>query len=250
MRYVVDVEPEDDIEDTSGYATNERGSPARTFCNSYRATALQILDPHSLRLEPVISGNSDEGDKEVLRLHFSEEEQPDLFKAVFECLGYAARDTDVVVLMHDEMLRCAKDFHSLLPIIIQDVGSVLADSVVEPFEQLGWASPDIVRGAIAAVILRATEPVFLSNKGVDGAYREVCASLFAGLLNSKMPDNPDPEQFVTQYPGLVTFIEKLVEETRAEKNIALSIPLRTDQIVSEASMHIRSVIARTGLVID
>lgn len=229
----------------SGVATNDRCDPARAFCDAYRRASLDMLTADSLRLEPVFGSLNEEpaSDNEALRFHFSAEEEPGLFSAVFDCLGHEPSEFDIAVLMREEMLAQPITPEGVMAIVVQDAASVLTDDGGE-VEGLGWASPDITRAAIAAVLVRGIEPLLPNAAAIDAAYREVCACALEGLMRAREGRRHPEAIFVRENPGLITLIDRAV--ARARMAAAPSLPMNAGDVLRDAMKNLNAALYSTG----
>ena len=212
MRFIVTGYGPDDA--YIGGATNHRSDPARRFCDAYRSIAANLLDAQTLRLEPAFwGGQVSDPTMEPLRYCYYEEEEPGIFAAVFSCLGYEPSTFDVVVMMPEAMALQPITRDSLLPLVIQDAASILADEA-SPDCDLSWTSGDLKRAAIAAILTRAAEPMFSSAAAIDMGYDQVCVSALNGLLRQGYTGLNGPALLVRRNPGLASLIDSVVRSAR------------------------------------
>lgn len=198
----------------TGHATNDRRDPARAFCDAYRTIAARLIDKGALRLEPCFWGKPDTSPPtpgEPLRLHLTEEDQPGLFAAVFDCLGADPGDDDVVVAMREEMLAAPLDPLSLASIVIQDAACVVAANTL--CDHAGdEAAAELARAAAASLLTRAAEA---SGLAAPGAYDEICASAVEALMRPRYDGRRNAEAlFVRENPGLASRIKAVVDMAR------------------------------------
>lgn len=224
-----------------GHATNSRQDPSRQFCDAYRHMANRILDPADMALEPVFWGGEAPPEEAAdLRFPYSIEEEPGLFKGVFECLGHEPAEIDFVVVMRDGMLEAPLDDLTMYGVVVQDAASLLTDQAGFG-DDLGWAGPDVLRAAIAATIVRSTEHVLPAHQ-IDDVYQEICAGAVEGLVNSRYARVNGEVIFVHQNPGLVTLIDLVVANVRA----AAPVERKGDAFIDAAVRTVEAAVAEMG----
>lgn len=217
----------------SGLVTNEIGDAGKLFCDYYRCIGRSMFDEDHLRIEPVVWADNaftpEIQNENILRIPYSLEEQPELFKAVFNIIGTTPSDEDIVVLMRPKMMLLPTTADYIVPSLMFDGASVIADMEGE-INDLGRLSADIIRSSIAAVILKSSERLFESADAIDRAYIDIGNAGIVGMMGT-VPNITDMN-FVKQHPGVATLLKNVIDAGRNGPALPLPLDLEVVQEIA------------------